>query len=81
MPHIVPKIVLAASFLIACDREISPQVPPGVPEDFVRAADILVAAQCEMDAAVAASPQEFAITKVELTLTLPCNASRRPAAA
>jgi hypothetical protein len=70
VPHIVTRIVLAASFLIACDREISPQLPPGVPEDFVRAADILVAAQCEMDAAVAASPQEFAITKAELTLTL-----------
>ena len=70
VPNSAAKLAFMAGVLIACDREISPQVPPGLPEDFVRAADILVAAQCELDAAVAAAPEEFAVKKAELTLTL-----------
>lgn len=62
----------AVAFLLAaaCSRELSDQVPPGSPEDFVRAADILVAAQCELDRAAALHAQSLGVKQADITLTL-----------
>ena len=66
----VIRIAALIAFLVACNQDLSPLTPPGDPEDFVRAADIVVAAQCELDAAVAANVQGLSIEKADLTLTL-----------
>lgn len=60
----------AAAFLAACSDELAKQSPPGEPEDFLRAADVLVAAQCELDRAARRDPARFRFRKVDLSLTL-----------
>lgn len=56
--------------LAACNRDPPELRPPGSPEDFLRAADVLVAAQCELDAAAARGDPRFVAKKAEITLTL-----------
>ena len=56
--------------LAACDREPPALTPPGGPEDFLRAADILAAAQCELDAAAQRAGPRFTAKKAEITMTL-----------
>jgi hypothetical protein len=56
--------------LAACDREPPGLRPPGDPEDFLRAADIIAAAQCELDAAATRSGPQFFANRAEITLTL-----------
>lgn len=62
-------LALVAS-LAACDREPPELTPPGGPEDFLRAADILAAAQCELDAAAERASPRFTAMKAEITMTL-----------
>lgn len=56
--------------LAACDRDPPELRPPGGPEDFLRAADVLVAAQCELDRAIKSSPAAFPAKKAEIAMTL-----------
>jgi hypothetical protein len=63
-------LAFCALILVACDREPPELRPPGAPEDFLRAADILVAAQCELDAAAARLSPGFTADKAEITMTL-----------
>lgn len=56
--------------LAACDSDPPELTPPGGPEDFLRAADILVAAQCELDAAAGRADPRFSAKKAEITLSL-----------
>ena len=62
-------LALAAT-LSACDGAPPELRPPGGPEDFLRAADVLAAAQCELDAAAARTNPRFAATRAEITLSL-----------
>ncbi|MEW9920417.1 hypothetical protein AB2B41_12445 [Marimonas sp. MJW-29] len=68
-----PKILLAVTLftaLAACDRDPPALTPPGRAEDFLRASDVLTAAQCELDAAATRSDPRFSATKAEIALTL-----------
>lgn len=63
----------AAAMLLllgACDREPPALRPPGGTDDFLRAADVLVAAQCELDRAAARPGKKFSAAKAEIALTL-----------
>lgn len=70
MPLPRPLALALVAALAACDREPPELRPPGGPEDFLRAADVLVAAQCELDAAAARSDPRFQAKKAEITLSL-----------
>lgn len=64
----IAALGLSTALLAAgCSRDVGPPMPPGQPEDFVRAADVIVAAQCELDTAVA---ENLAFRAAEITLTL-----------
>lgn len=65
-----PLIFALVATLAACNGEPPALSPPGGPEDFLRAADILAAAQCELDAAAERSNAQFPAKKAEITLTL-----------
>lgn len=68
-----PPKLLAFAFIAlfaACDREPPELRPPGGPEDFLRAADILVAAQCELDSTASRADPRFSAKKAEITLSL-----------
>lgn len=67
-PRSLAFLLFAA--LAACDREPPALVPPGGEEDFLRAADVLAAAQCELDAAAARSDPRFTAKQAEITLSL-----------
>lgn len=56
--------------LAACEGDPPQLTPPGSPADFLRAADILVAAQCELDAAAARANPSFSAKKADITLSL-----------
>jgi hypothetical protein len=56
--------------LAACDRAPPELTPPGSPEDFLRAADVLAAAQCELDAAALRTNPGFPAKKADITLSL-----------
>ena len=68
----LPKLLALAfvAALAACDRDPPELTPPGRPEDFLRAADVLVAAQCELDAAATRADPRFSAKKAEMTLSL-----------
>ncbi|MDU8946677.1 hypothetical protein [Ovoidimarina sediminis] len=68
LPKYLALVFVAA--LTACDREPPALAPPGGPEDFLRAADVLAAAQCELDAIATRSDPRFSASKAEITLTL-----------
>ena len=67
-----PRILACAivAVLAACDRDPPALTPPGGPEDFLRAADVLASAQCELDAAVARADPRFSASQAEITLSL-----------
>ena len=56
--------------LAACDRAPPELTPPGGPEDFLRTVDVLVAAQCELDAAAGRADPGFSAKKADITLSL-----------
>lgn len=58
------------AMLTGCDTDPPELRPPGAPEDFLRASDVLVAAQCELDSAAARAAPSFFAEKAEITLTL-----------
>lgn len=67
------SLLLGAAFLTVlagCNRSSGPPTPPGKPDDFVRAADVLVAAQCELNAAAARDGATVRFRKAEVTMTL-----------
>ncbi|MFC6639630.1 hypothetical protein [Sulfitobacter sediminilitoris] len=66
----IPLILALFTAVVACDRDPPALTPPGGPEDFLRAADVLSAAQCELDAAATRSDPRFSAMKAEITLTL-----------
>lgn len=66
---VVPLTVCVLA-LAGCDREPPELTPPGGPEDFLRAADVLTAAQCELDAAARRSDPQFPVEKAEITMSL-----------
>lgn len=68
-PHRFHAFALVLA-LAACDRDPPELIPPGGPEDFLRAADILAAAQCELDASATRSGPQFFANRAEITLTL-----------
>jgi len=70
MPLPKPLTLALVAALAACNRDAPELRPPGGPEDFLRAADVLVAAQCELDAAAARAAPRFLAKKAEITLTL-----------
>lgn len=66
-----PLLAMAAiAFLAGCDRDTPDLVPPGGPDDFLRAADVLVAAQCELDRAAAARAGPLKVARAEIAMTL-----------
>lgn len=65
-----PLALVLVGALAACERDPPALTPPGGPEDFLRAADVLAAAQCELDAAVARSDPRFSAKKAEIALSL-----------
>lgn len=56
--------------LAACESEAPELRPPGSPEDFLRAADVLAAAQCELDAVASRADPGFTAKKADITLSL-----------
>ncbi|AZQ66941.1 hypothetical protein EF888_07180 [Silicimonas algicola] len=70
MPLPRPLAFAFIAILAACDGDPPELTPPGSPEDFLRAADILVAAQCELDAAAARADPGFIARKADITLSL-----------
>lgn len=70
MPQHKSRALALFLALAACDRAPPELRPPGGPEDFLRAADVLAAAQCELDAAATRSGPQFYANRAEITLTL-----------
>lgn len=72
MTEMTPRTLAVVLFaaLAACDGDPPELTPPGGPEDFLRAADVLVATQCELDAAAARSDPGFFAKQAEITLSL-----------
>ena len=66
MRHRLTSALLALSLATGCSEDLSEQRPPGQPGDFVRAADILVTAQCELDKAAARDPARFRFRTAEV---------------
>lgn len=75
MPQPKTLALALVAGLMACDRDPPELRPPGGPEDFLRAADVLVAAQCELDAAAARANPRFPARKAEITLALQARVS------
>lgn len=65
--HLAFALVVAVA---ACNREAPELRPPGSPEDFLRAADVLAAAQCELDAVAARAAPQFTAKKADISLSL-----------
>ena len=70
MPFLRILALALIAVLAACDRDPPELRPPGGPEDFVRASDVLVAAQCELDLAAARANPKFRARKAEIALSL-----------
>lgn len=63
-------LLLSGLALAACNSDPPELTPPGRDEDFLRAADILAATQCELDRAAQRSAPGFAAKKAEIAMTL-----------
>ncbi|SMX23018.1 hypothetical protein [Boseongicola aestuarii] len=68
----LPRSFALAVFvaLAGCESEPPELTPPGGPEDYLRAADVLAAAQCELDAVAARANPAFTAKKADITLNL-----------
>lgn len=67
---------LTIGLLGACNQETPALRPPGEAEDFLRAADVLVAAQCELDRAMSSTGDAFPSAKAEIAMTLTVQVSK-----